>query len=38
MIYNEPTFPALISTLSDRRLCSDTTVVYLATMLVRLQV
>ncbi|CAM9819059.1 unnamed protein product [Laminaria digitata] len=33
VIYNEPTFPALVSTLSNRRLCSDTTVVYLATML-----
>lgn len=34
VIYNEPTFPALVSTLSDRRLCSDKTLVYLATMLV----
>lgn len=34
VIYNEPTFPALVRTLSDRRLCSDTTLVYLATMLV----
>eukprot|EP00752_Nemacystus_decipiens_P016228 g14509.t2 len=33
VIYNEPTFPALVSTLSDRRLCSDKTLVYLATML-----
>ncbi|CAM9928079.1 unnamed protein product, partial [Scytosiphon promiscuus] len=33
VIYNEPTFPALLSTLSDRRLCSDKTLVYLATML-----
>lgn len=35
VIYNEPTFPALLSTLSDRRLCSENTLVYLATMLVR---
>ena len=35
MVYNEPTFPALVSTLSDRRLCSEKTLVYLATMLVR---
>lgn len=34
VIYNEPTFPALVATLSDRRLCSDKTLVYLATMLV----
>eukprot|EP00903_Cladosiphon_okamuranus_P008841 g8465.t3 len=33
VIYNEPTFAALVSTLSDRRLCSDKTLVYLATML-----
>ncbi|CAM9943246.1 unnamed protein product [Ectocarpus sp. 13 AM-2016] len=33
VIYNEPTFPALLSTLSDRRLCSENTLVYLATML-----
>ncbi len=37
VIYNEQTFPALVSTLSDRRLCSDKTLVYLATMLVCLR-
>lgn len=35
VIYNEATFPALLSTLADARLCSETTVIYLATKVVR---
>lgn len=34
VIYNEATFPALLSTLSNDHLCSDSTVIYLATKLV----